>query len=59
MKLTHTDHRRTTAYNLQTNGLTERLNRTLADMIAMYVDVEHLTCINILPYATFSYNTAV
>uniref|UniRef100_A0A6G5A9A9 Putative tick transposon n=1 Tax=Rhipicephalus microplus TaxID=6941 RepID=A0A6G5A9A9_RHIMP len=43
MKLTHTDHRRTTAYHPQTNGLTERLNRTLADMISMYVDVEHQT----------------
>uniref|UniRef100_A0A6G5AAI1 Putative tick transposon n=1 Tax=Rhipicephalus microplus TaxID=6941 RepID=A0A6G5AAI1_RHIMP len=58
MKLTHTDHR-TTAYHPQTNGLTERLNRTLADMIAMYVDVEHRTCDTILPYATFAYNTAV
>ncbi|KAM7281938.1 DDE-type integrase/transposase/recombinase [Ixodes scapularis] len=39
----HTSHRRTTAYHPQTNGLTERLNKTIADMISMYVDVEHKT----------------
>lgn len=59
MILTHTTHRRTTAYHPQTNGLTERLNRTLADMLSMYVDVEHKTWDEILPYATFAYNTAV
>lgn len=57
--LTHTDHRRTTAYHPQTNGLTERLNRTLADMLSMYIDVEHKTWDEILPYVTFAYNTAV
>ena len=48
-KLTHTNHRKTTAYHPQTNGLTERLNRTLADMLSMYVDVEHKTWDEILP----------
>ncbi|UYV73045.1 hypothetical protein LAZ67_10001660 [Cordylochernes scorpioides] len=32
--------RTTTAYYHQTNGLTERLNRTIADMLSMYVDLE-------------------
>lgn len=59
MKLTHTNHRKTTAYHPQTNGLTERLNRTLADMLSIYVDIEHRTWDKILPYATFAYNTAV
>lgn len=59
MKLTRTTHRRTTAYHPQTNGLTERLNRTLADMLSMYVDVEHKTWDDILAYVTFAYNTAV
>lgn len=59
MMLPHTTHRRTTAYHPRTNGLTERLNRTLADMLSMYVDVEHKTWDGILPYATFAYNTAV
>lgn len=59
MELTHTSHRQTTAYHPQTNGLTERLNRTLADMLSIYVDIEHRTWDKILPYATFAYNTAV
>ncbi|KAM7313233.1 DDE-type integrase/transposase/recombinase [Ixodes scapularis] len=41
LRLSHTSHRRTTAYHPQTNGLTERLNKTIADMISKYVDVEH------------------
>ncbi|GFX08970.1 retrovirus-related Pol polyprotein from transposon 412 [Trichonephila clavipes] len=32
-------HRKTTAYHPQTNGLTERFNKTLADMLDMYVDI--------------------
>ena len=59
LRLSHTDHRRTTAYHPQTNGLTERLNKTIADMISMYVDVEHKTWDEVLPYVTFAYNTAV
>lgn len=55
----NTSHRRTTAYHPQTNGLTERLNKTLADMLSMYVDVQHKTWDDILPYVTFAYNTAV
>ncbi|KAM7305530.1 DDE-type integrase/transposase/recombinase [Ixodes scapularis] len=35
LRLSHTSHRRTTAYHPQTNGLTERLNKTMADMISM------------------------
>lgn len=57
-KLSYTNHRKTTAYHPQTNGLTERLNKTLADMISMYVDVQHKTWDEILPYVTFAYNTA-
>ncbi|KAM7294020.1 DDE-type integrase/transposase/recombinase [Ixodes scapularis] len=59
LRLSHTSHRRTTAYHPQTNGLTERLNKTIADMISMYVDVEHKTWDEVLPYVTFAYNTAV
>lgn len=55
----NTSHRRTTAYHPQTNGPTERLNKTFADMLSMYVDVQHKTWDNILPYVTFAYNTAV
>ncbi|KAM7298103.1 Transposon Ty3-I Gag-Pol polyprotein [Ixodes scapularis] len=59
LRLSGTGHRRTTAYHPQTNGLTERLNKTIADMISMYVDVEHKTWDEVLPYVTFAYNTAV
>ncbi|GFT51649.1 transposon Tf2-9 polyprotein [Trichonephila clavipes] len=38
--LCNIDHRFTTAYHPQKNGLTERFNKTLADMLSMYVDVE-------------------
>lgn len=58
LRLSNTHHRKTTAYHPQTNGLTERLNKTMADMISMYVDVEHRTWDDILPYVTFAYNTA-
>lgn len=52
-------HRRTTAYHPQTNGLTEHLNKTLVDMLAMYVNVKHKTWDAVLPYVTFTYNMAV
>ncbi|UYV61228.1 hypothetical protein LAZ67_1003968 [Cordylochernes scorpioides] len=51
-------HRKTTAYHPQTNGLTERLNKTIADMLSMYVDVNQKDWDRILPFVTFSYNTA-
>ncbi|KAM7301434.1 putative histone demethylase [Ixodes scapularis] len=59
LRLSGTGHRRTSGYHLQTNGLTERLNKTIADMISMYVDVEHKTWDEVLPHVTFAYNTAV
>lgn len=59
LRLSHTSHRKTTAYHPQTNGLTERLNKTITDMMAMYVDVEHRTWDEVLPFVTFAYNTAV
>lgn len=52
------DHRMTTAYHPQTNGLTERFNKTLADMLSMYVDIEQKDWDKILPFVTFAYNTA-
>ncbi|KZR95607.1 Uncharacterized protein APZ42_010569, partial [Daphnia magna] len=36
-----TNHRTTTAYRPQANGLVERLNHTLADMLSMYVSSDH------------------
>ncbi|GFW25187.1 retrovirus-related Pol polyprotein from transposon 412 [Trichonephila clavipes] len=58
LNLCNIDHRFTTAYHPQTNGLTERFNKTLADMLSMYVDVEQKNWDEILPFVTFAYNTA-
>jgi hypothetical protein len=51
-------HLFTTAYHPQTNGLTERFNKTLANMLSMYVNEEQNNWDIILPYVTFAYNTA-
>ncbi|GFX04171.1 transposon Tf2-6 polyprotein [Trichonephila clavipes] len=54
--LCNIDHRFTTAYHPQTNGL-KRFNKTLADMLSM-LDVEQKNWDEILPFVTFAYNTA-
>lgn len=51
-------HRTTTAYHPQTNGLTERFNSTLGDMLAMYVSSDHTNWDQVLPFITYAYNTA-
>lgn len=43
MTLSGTSRRKTTAYHPQTSGLTERTNKTIADMLRLCVDVEHKT----------------
>ncbi|GBM55860.1 hypothetical protein AVEN_2560-1 [Araneus ventricosus] len=48
----------TTAYHSQTNGLAERFNKTLADILSMYVDVEQRNWDTILPFVNFAYNSA-
>lgn len=52
-------HRTTTAYHPQTNGLDERFNRTLGDMLAMYIASDHSNWDVVLPFVTYAYNTAV
>lgn len=52
-------HRTTSPYHPQTNGMTERFNRTLADMLAMYISPDHRNWDKVLPFITFAYNTAV
>lgn len=51
-------HRTTTAYHPQMNGLTERLNRTLGDMLSMHVASDHSNWDAVLPFVTYAYNTA-
>lgn len=58
LDLAKTTHNVTTAYHPQTNGLTERLNYTLATMMSTYVNDDHSNWDSILPYVTFAYNTA-
>ncbi|UYV80596.1 SLC25A29 [Cordylochernes scorpioides] len=50
-------HRKTTAYHPQANRLTERLNKTIADMLSMYVNVNQKDWDRILSFVTFAYNT--
>ncbi|KZS01708.1 Uncharacterized protein APZ42_001546, partial [Daphnia magna] len=49
---------RTTAYHPQTDGLVERFNRTLCDMLACYVSDRPANWDKYLPLVTFAYNTA-
>lgn len=47
----------TTAYHPSTNGLTERLNKTLADMISIYTNTNQTNWDQYLPHVTFAYNS--
>ncbi|KZS06531.1 Uncharacterized protein APZ42_029985 [Daphnia magna] len=49
---------RTTAYHPQTDGLVERFNRTLCDMLACYVVDEPERWEKFVPFVTFAYNTS-
>ncbi len=49
-------HARTTAYHPQSNGLTERFNGTLAQMLTHFVDTEQENWDEVLPYVIFAYN---
>ncbi|UYV80576.1 K02A2.6-like, partial [Cordylochernes scorpioides] len=54
----HIKKKTMTAYLPQTNGLTEKLNRTIADMLSMYMDLDQKNWKEMLPFITFAYNTA-
>ena len=47
----------TTSYHPQCNGLTERFNKTLADMLAIYTSTAQTDWDTYLPHVTFAYNT--
>lgn len=57
LMLSETSHRKNSAYHPQMNGLTERLNKTIEDILSMYVDVRPKNCDDSLPYITIVYNT--
>jgi hypothetical protein len=50
---------KTSAYYPQCNGLVERFNKTLADMLAMMSEKQPLTWDINIPFALFAYRTAV
>nr|XP_037270347.1 uncharacterized protein LOC119161960 [Rhipicephalus microplus] len=52
-------HRRTTAYHPQIDGANDWLNKTIAEMLAVNVDVEHKTWDAVLSYVTLEYDTAM
>ncbi len=49
----------TTPYHPQANGMVERLNHTLADMLSMNINSTHTNWDEILPYVTFAYNSSM
>jgi transposase InsO family protein len=49
---------KTTSYHPQTDGLVERFNRTLCDMLACYVNEEPESWDMYLDFVTFAYNTS-
>ncbi len=49
----------TSPYHPQTNGLTERMNKTLKQMIAAYVDPLQSDWDQILPFVVHAHNTSV
>ena len=51
--------RSTTSYHPQCDGLTERFNRTLLERIAFYVNQNHDNWDRHIPFALFSYRSAV
>ena len=53
------DHRLTTAYHPQANGLVERFNQTLTNSIVKYVESNHENWDAHLDQVVFAYNTAV
>ncbi|KFD48296.1 hypothetical protein M513_10788 [Trichuris suis] len=50
---------RTTAYHPQSNGLVERFNRTLLDTLAALAEDSPERWDDMLPWATFAYNTSI
>lgn len=58
MKLLGTKHRLSTAYHPQTDGQTERMNRTLEDMLRHYISPSLRDWATHLPLAEFAINNA-
>ena len=50
---------KTSPYHPQTNGLTERFNKTLCTMLRMYASKHQRDWDEPIPYVAFAYNTFV
>ena len=49
----------TSSYHPQTNRLTERMNKTIKQVITAYVDPLHQSWDQVLPFAVHAYNSSV
>ena len=58
LRYTKTSRLRTTAYHPQTDGLVERQNQTLKQMVRTYVNRKQDDWDLLLPYLSFAYNTS-
>ena len=59
LKELNVKHTPSTSFHPQTNGLTERFNKTLTDILSMYTSKSQNDWDKYIPYALFSYNTSV
>lgn len=59
MRLSHMSHRKNPTYHPQTKGLREHVNKDLADMLSVYVDVEHNTWDTITPHVTLAKSAVI
>ena len=57
-ELLDTRHHKTTAYHPQSDRLVERLNQTLIQMIATYIDQNQRNWDDFIPYMLYAYHTA-
>jgi hypothetical protein len=58
LRFTKTSRLRTTAYHPQTDGLVERQNQTMKQMIRTYINRKQDDWDELLPYLAFAYNTS-
>lgn len=59
MDITGVEHRITSAYHPRTNGLTERTNRTIVEMLCKYTREDNFSWPEWLPFICWCYNTRV
>ena len=58
LNLLGVEHRTTTAYHLQTNGLTERYNGVIKEAISHYTSADQRDWDRLLPSIAFAFNTS-